>query len=111
MQKIGDIPTQDAIEVMEEYNINLKEHRATNIKQSQIENMDLILCATVSHKIAILQSYPQLEGKVYTMKEYANLAKESYDISDPWGYNIHVYRKCANEIEECLKQIISRLNY
>lgn len=107
----GESSTQDATEVMEEYQIDLKEHRATNIKESQIEKMDLILCATMSHKIAVLQAYPELKEKVYTMKEYAGLAKEkeNYDIADPWGYNIHVYRKCANEIEECLKQIIKKI--
>ena len=57
----GDIPTENAIEVMQEnYNIDLSRHRATNIKESQIEKMDLILCATLSHKMAVVQFYPEL---------------------------------------------------
>lgn len=101
----GDVPTLDAIEVMEEYGIDLKAHRATNIKESNIEEMDIILCATLSHKGAVISLYPELSKKVFTMKEYANF-KDDYNISDPWGYGIAVYRKCAAEIEQCLEKIV-----
>ena len=49
----GDIPTYEGIEVMKEYGIDLKTHRATNIKSSNIEDMDVILCATFNHKINV----------------------------------------------------------
>ena len=106
----GDSPTLDAIEVMEEYDVDLKSHRATNTKESKIEEMDVILCATLSHKVAVMQEYPQLKEKVYTMKEYAEISKQNndYDISDPWGYGITTYRKCAAEIDTCLKQIMKQ---
>ena len=44
----GDVSTKEAIEVMEEYDVNLKQHRATLTKNSNIEQMDLILCMTRS---------------------------------------------------------------
>ncbi len=106
----GDFPTQNAIDVMEQYGINLKTHKATNIKEAKIEEMDLILCATLSHKIAVLQSYPKVQNKIYTMKEYAGLSNENQnlDIADPWGYNIQVYKNCAKEIEICLENILKK---
>ena len=100
----GDWPTENAIEVMKEYEIDLREHRATNIRKSNIEEMDIILCATYSHKITVLQMYPNLKDKVFTLKEYVG-NKEDIDIKDPWGYDLHTYRKCAAEIEECLQKI------
>ncbi len=108
----GDIPTQHAVEVMKEnYNIDLTKHRATHIKESQIEKMDIILCATLSHKVIVQQLYPELSNKIYTIKEYAGLAKEknNYDISDPWGYSKAVYQECAKEIEECLNKICEKI--
>lgn len=107
----GDICTQDAIDVMKEYGIDLSSHRATNIRESEIEKMDLILCATLSHKSTVLHLYPSLLGKVYTMKEYAGLVKEgnNYDIADPWGYSKKVYQECANEIKICLDETIKKL--
>ena len=102
----GDVPTYEAKRVMkEEYGIDMSKHRATNIRNSKIKEMDLILCATSSHKIAVLDMYPELNGKVFTMKEYVNYEREYHDsinIKDPWGYDIETYRACVAEIEECI---------
>ena len=101
----GDYPTNEAVEVMKEYGVDLSKHRATNIRNSKIEEMDVILCATTAHKNNVLNMYPELEGKVYTMKEYAGYDKNDLDIKDPWGYDIDTYRRCAKEIDECLKKM------
>ena len=70
----GDIPTREAIETMKEYGIDLRQHRATNIRNSDIKNMDIILCATTAHKNNVINMYPKLAGKVFTMKEYARIS-------------------------------------
>ena len=108
----GDGPTYEAISVMEEYDIDLKKHRATNIRNSNIEEMDLILCATNSHKIAVLDLYPDLKEKVFTLKEYVDYNKEGHkkvDLDDPWGYGENTYRHCASEIDECLDLLLNKL--
>ncbi len=104
----GDMATYNACDVMEEYEVDLTKHRATNIKKSNIEEMDLILCATTSHKNTILYEYPNLKNKVFTMKEYvqANEEKEDLDIKDPWGYDVETYRFCAIEIDACLEKLV-----
>ena len=100
--------TYNAIQIMEEYAVDLKKHKATNIKKANIEKMDLILCATLSHKNTISYEYPNLKNKVFTMKEYVQSSKESEDIDirDPWGYDIETYRFCASEIDKCLDELI-----
>jgi protein-tyrosine-phosphatase len=107
----GDRSTYNAIYVMKRYDIDLTKHMATNILNSDIKNMDLILCATMSHKRTVLNYYPELEGKVYTMKEYAELDNhgKDMDISDPWGYDENIYERCAVEIENCLENIINKI--
>lgn len=109
----GDISTYEAKRVMEEYDVDLSKHRATNIKNSKIEEMDLILCATKSHKTAVIDLYPNLEDKTFTMKEYVNYQRKYHDsvnISDPWGYDVDTYRSCAAEIDECLNLLIDKIN-
>jgi len=101
----GDVPTYEGIQVMKEYGIDLKNHKATNIRNSKIEDMDIILCATTSHKNNVINMYPNLKGKVYTMKEYAGYDNKDMDIEDPWGYGIETYRECAKEIEDCINKI------
>ena len=103
----GEISTWEAKTVMmDEYGIDMSEHRATNIRNSKIKEMDLVLCATSRHKRDVLAMYPSLEGKVYTMKEYVEYDRnfhDKIDIKDPWGYDIETYRSCVAEIDECLE--------
>lgn len=110
----GDTPTWEAKRVMmDEYSIDMNEHRATNIVNSNIEKMDLILCATSRHKKDVLRIYPKLEGKVFTMKEYVGYNREYHDkidIKDPWGYDIETYRACVAEIDECLEMLLEKIN-
>ncbi len=102
----GDIPTYEALTVMNDYGIDLSNHRATNIRNSNIKDMDVILCATTAHKNNVIAMYPELKDRVYTMKEYAGFPQNDIDIKDPWGYGIEVYRKCAKELEDCINKIL-----
>lgn len=107
----GDYATYNAVEAASKYDADISNHRATNIRDSKIEEMDVILCATISHKQSVLYLHPELEGKVFTMKEYAKLDKngQDMDIKDPWGYDMDVYENCAKEIKECLDIIINKI--
>lgn len=108
----GDIPTYEAREAINEYGVNLSNHFAINIKNSNIKDMDLILCATKSHRIAVIDIYPELEEKVFTMKEYVNYDREHHDnidIKDPWGYDLETYRSCLAEIDECLELLLKKI--
>lgn len=106
----GDTSTYAAKEVMKEYDVDMSTHRATHISNSNIKDMDLILCATTSHKYSVLQMYPELGEKVFTMKEYVSEENcKDLDIKDPWGYDVEIYRFCANEIENCIDKLLIKL--
>lgn len=105
----GDMPTYNAVEAIKEYGVDLKPHRATNIRNSKIKEMDIILCATVSHKNNVQAMYPELKDKIFTIKEYAGFDKNNLDIPDPWGYDIETYRFCASTISNCLEKIIEKI--
>lgn len=103
----GDTSTYTAKEVMKEYDVDMSTHYATHISNSNIQNMDLVLCATSSHKNSVIQMYPNIANKVFTMKEYVNDSNsKDIDIKDPWGYDIEVYRFCAAEIEKCIDKLL-----
>ena len=111
--QFGDVPTYEAKRAMEEYDVDMTKHKATNIRVSKIKEMDLILCATTAHKEAVIDIYPELKDKVFTMKEYVNYNREYHnkvDIKDPWGYDVDTYRSCAGEIDECLNLLINKIN-
>lgn len=107
----GDWATYNAIETVKEYDVDLTNHRATNIRESKINDMDIILCATENHKKSVVFLYPKLKDKVFTMKEYAGIDKDGQDmdIKDPWGYDMNVYINCGNEICKCIDKIVEKL--
>lgn len=107
----GDGSTYNAIEAMKAYHVDLSMHRATNIQESGIEEMDLILCASLAHKYSIQQMYPKLKDKVFTIKEYVGYKQNDgdMDIMDPWGYDSHIYQSCAEEISICIEMLLEKL--
>ena len=74
-----------------------------------IENYDIILCMTMQHKRNVLELFPKLFGKVFTLKEYVNSNEVYKDIDDPWGLNLQVYKDCAKVIVENIDKLILKL--
>ncbi len=103
-----DVSTNNAIEVMKKYGVDLKNHRATPIEYSNIAECDLIICMTEKHKQLVKYLYPKLSSKVYTLKEYNGADSSDINISDPWGYDIKTYEKCAEEIVENVDKLINK---
>lgn len=103
----GDVPTCEAIEVMAERNIDIRGHSATNVKNSPIAEMDLILCATKTHKMQLINMYPEIKNRIFTIKEYAYGKEE--DISDPWGRGENIYQICAEDLEKCIDKIVEKV--
>lgn len=91
----GDVSTIEAIETMKEYGVDLKHHRATNIRNSNIEDMDVILCATTSHKNNVSNMYPQLQDKIFTIKEYVRISPKWFRYKRSLGiWNGYIYKLC-----------------
>lgn len=105
----GDKATQNAIFVMKEYDVDMENHRATNIDDANIEDYDYIITLTTRHKEQIRYFYPKLDKNIYTLIEFVSKDEIYKDIDDPWGLNITVYKNCALEIVEKVDKLIEKL--
>ena len=106
----GDISTEEAISVMkDEYDIDLTSHRATNVSDSNILQMDLILAMTLRHKFFLVSMYPNLSDKIYTLREYVGETANNANIDDPYGYGKNVYSDCAKQINDCIDKLLVKL--
>lgn len=106
----GDIPTDEAIFVMRnEFDLDLSSHRATNVADSDIMQMDLILAMTLRHKFFLISMYPELKDKIYTLREYVGDDENSANIDDPYGYGESVYSSCAAQINDCIDKLLVKL--
>ena len=109
----GEAANEKAIVTLNKKGIDIKNHRARQLTRKIINESDLVLTMTESHKKTILNLFPECTGKVYALKEYACIlsddesAGENPDIADPYGFGCDVYEITAAEIEKQLKKIIA----
>lgn len=100
--------SDNAILALKDMNIDITSHRSKMLTEKMITEADLILTMTNNHKRHILSIVPNAAEKVFTIKEYSDNSKH-YDISDPFGGDIHIYRHCRDEILGDLIKIIEKL--
>ena len=107
----GEHASYNSIAIMKEYDVDITLHKATSVDESNIKEIDLILCATKNHKAELQARYSDLKDKIFTMKEYAGIDNngKDMDIKDPWGYNLNTFRICAAEISLCIDKIAEKL--
>jgi protein-tyrosine phosphatase len=104
--------------LLEDWGTDISSHRARSIGETDIEETDLILTMTRSHKNYIISMFPQSRLKVFTLKEYISdsgqdaVAEEynySLDVADPAGSSLQVYKLCAAEIKDAMDKLIEKL--
>ena len=94
---VGAPISENARKALENAEIPLKEHVATQITIEDIQNADLVICMTERHKMR-LGSLP----KVFTLGQMTGCG----DIVDPYGKDEATYRECLSEILAALQKLM-----
>lgn len=119
----GDKANEKSISVLKKKGIDISNHRARQLTIHMIQDADLILTMTYSHK-KLIKDYilknlgdASLGNKVFTLKEYAYLINDeiisencNLDIADPFGMDYSVYEQTMIEIEKEIQKIINNMN-
>lgn len=93
----SSVPASDeAIEVMEEVDLDISEHRSRQVTKEMVDEADRIYVMTRSHKDAVCGTFPQDADKVEVL---------GGGISDPFGLPISFYRECRNQIGGAVRPI------
>ena len=66
----GEHASYNSVAIMKEHDVDLALHTATSIENSEIEKMDLILCATKNHKAQLISKYSDEKEKIFTEGSY-----------------------------------------
>ncbi|MFM7739746.1 MAG: L-threonylcarbamoyladenylate synthase [Planctomycetota bacterium] len=93
----GARASNQAVETMRDYSIDLGGHSSQPVTERLVQNADLILTMTEGHRQALLAQFPAAVNRTYTV------ARGTGDISDPIGLPVDFYRRCAAQIDENLK--------
>ena len=94
---VGAGISENAKKALEEAEIPVKDHVATQITTDDILESDLVICMTERHRMR-LGKLP----KVFTLDQLTKCG----DIKDPYGGDEKVYKDCLAEILVALKKLM-----
>lgn len=104
----GTSATLEALEVLKEFGVDASGHTARQLNPDILQDVDLVLTMTTSHKRSIQKAFPSVSDKVFTLKEYAG-KRDDLDIQDPYGSGLEAYYLTATELQENLALVWKRL--
>ena len=87
---------ENAVIAIKEIGMDISSHRSKSVSAELVENADLIVCMSQSHK-AILETSGVDSAKIYVI-----------DVSDPFGGDLKMYQKCRDEITQKLEKMMEK---
>lgn len=106
----GMSAAREAVETVSDYGGDLSDHHAKMFNEAMLDEFDLILTMTESHKKQIIDRYPpEKTGNLYTLSEYVDCSADRQDIRDPLGGDIRVYKDTYEQLEELISRLICKL--
>ena len=105
------MPSALAVQVLnEDYQIDMSMHKPQVINIDLIMESDLILCMEETMTIYLKANLHNIDEDsillVETLKSYVG---QTGSVSDPYGGDIQVYRKTADELNQLTTQIIEKI--
>ncbi|MCG8449524.1 MAG: Sua5/YciO/YrdC/YwlC family protein, partial [Pirellulales bacterium] len=98
-------PSAEAVEVMKIRGFDLSKHESQPLTDKLVRHADIILTLTDSHRYALARRWPECEGRTQTLR------RDGRDINDPIGGSLAVYRDCAEQITDALKQRVAEIDF
>jgi arsenate reductase len=93
---VGDLSASpEAIKIMQEYGLNITGHRPRGISSVELNAYDFVIALSSSVKAELRKKAVIKLPKLIT-----------WEIVDPYGKGLEVYRKCAQSIEKSIPKLI-----
>lgn len=100
-----DHPADDnAIAVMDEIGVDIREHRAQQLDEKLMQAYDLILCMSSDQEKHIKQKWPHHRGKVYRLGHWLNK-----NIADPYRHPKEMFYEIRDLIKDSVVSWQSKL--
>ncbi|WP_064091941.1 low molecular weight protein arginine phosphatase [Rossellomorea aquimaris] len=97
-----------AKEVLKENDI-IHRHQSKLLTKEDLDWASYIFTMTSNHKRAIVDQYPSVADKIFTLKEYVLTDPGNLDVSDPFGGSVDIYRHTYRELNELIEELIIKL--
>lgn len=102
----GLLATPETNQMLESFGVDLNKHRSVQLSKDMIKKADLILGMTPFHVQSSLRESDSAKGKTFLFKEYVKSDLKNYQINDPMGCTLEVYKKIFNEIKAACNKLL-----
>ncbi len=101
----GCTAAMEAVEVLQERGLDITKHESQPLTDKLVRHADMIFTMTGGHRHAILRRWPEATNRTFTLRV------DGGDIDDPIGGSKELYRQCANEVEQALRQRLETVDF
>lgn len=102
----GESPSINSITAMKDIGIDISHYESSLLTLEMINEADLIIAMTISHKHAVGQLSAAAVKKCTVLGEYNNSGE---DVSDPFGGSQGVYGYCLTTMKPSLENLFKNL--
>jgi protein-tyrosine phosphatase len=104
----GDSVSTNSVTALKKVGLNISAHRSQPLTPEMVEQADVILVMTESHRAAISLMFDPSPENIYLLREFMPAAA-SREIVDPYGSALPAYEACRDEIVEAVPSVIAFL--
>lgn len=101
---IGMPASLEARIVTSELGADLSRHSSQLLTAEIVDQADLILVMTESHREHLQNTFPEVAHRVYLINELGT--SKVHDICDPFGGSLEIYKQTRDEIEQAVLELI-----
>lgn len=102
----GLLPTPEAVLVMDGVGIDITKHRSAPLTPEMLRKADIVLGMTPFHVQFALRMSDDARGKTFLLKEYTKSDLKNYQITDPMGATLEVYKRVFREIKLAIDRLV-----
>ena len=99
----------ETISILKEEGIDASQHLSQAIHTILLKKSDLIIVMTRNHRQQVLERVPEVEKRVYLLREFVNAPAGSQidlDVPDPIGQPHYAYKECYAIVKEAMHKIV-----
>ena len=100
-------PEANVVTLLKQRGLDVSAHLAAQIDAQDVSHADLILTMTAKHKAKVLELFPQAQGKVFTLSEYAT--GTDTEVPDAFGKPMDVYVAMLKQGDSYVAQALKKI--
>ena len=99
----GSPSSPEAVEILSERGADISGHESQQVTPQLLSQADQIFTMTRSHRELLVREFPEVAPRVRL------ISRNGLDVIDPIGSGMEEYRRCADQIEKYVQEILAEL--